>query len=134
MARSEKQKIRWTPEDRARHKAIREKFRSERPTLEQLVASGEYAGPIPHGAHLELIELLHQLKEAREAADLSLADVAGRSGIDKAALSRLENLVSSNPTIETLVRYATALGKQIKWGLEDLPESTARTKAHAAKS
>lgn len=105
----------------ARHKAIRERFQKERPTLEQLIASGEYAGPIPHGAYLDLIAFLVELKKAREAAGLSLADVEERSGIDKAALSRLENGISGNPTIETLIRYAAAIGKQIKWGLEDAP-------------
>src|SRR5262245_30086010 len=90
-------KIDWTPEDRARHKAIRERFQKERPTHEQLIESGEYFGPIPHGVYLELRAALHDLKKAREAAGLSLADVAERSGIDKAALSRLENGVHDNP-------------------------------------
>ena len=47
-------------------------------------------------------------------------DVAERSGIDKAALSRLENGVHDNPTVETLMRYATAIGKRLTWKLEDL--------------
>jgi transcriptional regulator with XRE-family HTH domain len=51
---------------------------------------------------------------------LSLADVAERSGIDKAALSRLENGVHDNPTVETLARYAAALGKKLTWSLQDL--------------
>ena len=33
--RSVHRKIDWTPEDRARHKAIREKFQRERPTPRQ---------------------------------------------------------------------------------------------------
>src|SRR5215212_10155364 len=102
--------MKWTPEDRARHKAIREKFQRERPTHQELIESGEYIGPIPHGVYLELRAALHDLKKAREAAGLSLADVAERSGIDKAALSRLENGVHDNPTVETLMRYAAALG------------------------
>src|SRR5579871_3945771 len=113
-------KIDWTPEDRARHQAIREKLQKERPTMEQLLASGEYVGPIPLGVYFELRVALHDLKQAREAAGLSLADVAERSGIDKAALSRLENGVHDNPTVETLARYATALGKKLTWSLQDL--------------
>lgn len=113
-------KIDWTPEDRARHKAIRERFQKERPTPEQLRASGEYFGPIPHGVYLEFRVALAALKKAREAAGLSLADVAERSGIDKAALSRLETGVHDNPTVETLMRYATALGKKLTWSLQDL--------------
>ena len=113
--------IKWTPEDRARHKAIREKFQKERPTPEQLLASGEYTGPIPHGVYLSLMAALHELKKARETAGLSLADVAERSGIHKAALSRLENGVHDNPTVETLMRYAAAVGKKLTWSLQDLP-------------
>ena len=112
--------MKWTPADRARHKAIREKFQKERPTMEELLASGEYVGPIPLGVYFELRVALHELKKAREAAGLSLADVAERSGIDKAALSRLENGVHDNPTVETLMRYAAALGKKLTWTLQDL--------------
>lgn len=121
MARSEHRKIDWTPEDRARHKAIREKFQRERPTLQQLTASGEYVGPIPLGVYQAYYLFLSELKKAREAAGLSLADIEERCGIDKAALSRLENGLSANPTIETLMRYATALGKHLKLTLEDAP-------------
>jgi transcriptional regulator with XRE-family HTH domain len=56
---------------------------------------------------------------AREQAGLSLTDVADRSGIDKAALSRLENGLYSNPTINTLARYAKAIGKRFVPALED---------------
>src|ERR1700731_4444221 len=105
--------MKWTPEDRARHKAIRERFQRERPSLQQLVESGECSRPIPHGVYLALRVIVHELKKAREAAGLSLADVAERSGIDKAALSRLENSVHDNPTVETLMRYAAAVGKKL---------------------
>lgn len=115
----------WTPEDRARHKAIREKFQRERPTPEQLISSGEYIGPIPQPVFFELVAALAALRKTREAAGLSLADVAERSGIDKAALSRLENGVHDNPTVETLMRYAAALGKRLTWSLQDLPAEPA---------
>jgi transcriptional regulator with XRE-family HTH domain len=55
----------------------------------------------------------------REQAGLSLTDVADRSGIDKAALSRLENGLYSNPTINTLARYAKAIGTRFVPVLED---------------
>ena len=112
--------MKWTAEERARHKAIREKFQRERPTPQQLLESGEYAGPFPHGTYLAIMAALNELKKNREASGLSLADVAERSGIDKAALSRLENGVHDNPTVETLMRYATAIGKRLTWKLEDL--------------
>lgn len=118
--------MKWSAEDRARHKAIREQFQKERPTPQQLIESGEYLGPISHGVYLSLLAALIELKKAREAAGLSLADVAERSGIDKAALSRLENGVHDNPTVDTLTRYATAVGKRLVWSLQDLaPTATA---------
>lgn len=37
----------FTKEQREGHKAIREKFQAEKPTLDELVASGEYTEPVP---------------------------------------------------------------------------------------
>jgi DNA-binding XRE family transcriptional regulator len=111
-----------TPEEIARHKAIRERFQKERPTLEQLVASGEYNEPLPMGEYLSIRVAVSALKKAREAAGLSLADVAEKSGIDKSALSKIETGQHPNPTVSTLCRYAHALGKQWSWKLEDAPK------------
>jgi ribosome-binding protein aMBF1 (putative translation factor) len=117
--RSAHKKIDWTPADRARHKAIREKFQAERPTLEDLLASGDYAGPLPLRDYLALRRFLHALREERERQGLSVTDVAERMGIDKAAVSRLETGRQANPTIETLCRYAAAIGKRIEMTLAD---------------
>ena len=117
-------KTEWTEEDRARHKAIREKFK-DKPTYEQLVASGEVSGqPVQLGVYLTLGALLHEMRRIREEAGLSLTDVAERSGIDKGALSRLETGKQLNPTVDTLVRYATAVGKQLVLSLQDLPQAS----------
>ena len=59
------------------------------------------------------------LRQHREQAGLSLGDVAERSGIDKASLSRLENGWYPNPTVSTLARYARAIGKRLVLDLED---------------
>ncbi len=72
------------------------------------------------GNYRELLELLAELRRCRERLGLSLARVMERSGMDKATLSRLENGRYENPTVETLTRYAAALGKRIKWSVEDL--------------
>ncbi len=45
------------------------------------------------------------LRRERERLGLSLADVAKLTSIDKAALSRLENGLQVNPTVNTLARY-----------------------------
>jgi DNA-binding XRE family transcriptional regulator len=121
--RSVQQKTDRTPEDVARIKAIREKFQKERPTVEQLLQNEDYGNPIPLGAYLETKELLHKLKQEREQAGLSLAEVAERTGMDKAAISRLENGHQDNPTVDTLSRYALAIGKQIILGYVDLPRA-----------
>jgi transcriptional regulator with XRE-family HTH domain len=113
--------INWTAEDRARHQAIRAKFQAERPTLEQLVASGEYSEPVLQGAYWELARIIASLREERERQGLSLSEVAKRSGIDKAALSRLEGGQHLNPTWNTLTRYAAALGQEMALALRDVP-------------
>jgi len=121
---TEQRKIEWTAEDRARHRASREKFQREKPSQEELLASGDYVGPIPMGVYVALLEALASLRKAREESGLSLADVAERSGIDKAALSRLETGKQANPTVETLARYATAVGKQLVIALRDMPKAS----------
>jgi DNA-binding XRE family transcriptional regulator len=63
------------------------------------------------------------LRRIRETQGLSLADVAERSGIDKAALSRLENGQQPKPTVNTLARYAHAVGKRLAWSMEEVSAS-----------
>ena len=58
--------------------------------------------------------MMQSLREAREAMGLSLADVYRQTGIDRSALSKLENVTNENPTIETLLRYAEVVGKRLE--------------------
>ena len=58
-------------------------------------------------------EAIDALRRERQAQGLSLSDVERRSGIGRAALSRLENETELNPTVVTLTRYAEALGKEV---------------------
>jgi transcriptional regulator with XRE-family HTH domain len=51
-----------------------------------------------------------QLKEARESAGLTLADIANRSGLAVETLSRVETGALTNPTWKTLGVYAAAVG------------------------
>jgi transcriptional regulator with XRE-family HTH domain len=76
----------------------------------------------PLGDYLAVGVFLHDLRKAREDAGLSLTDVEKRTGIDKATLSRLETGKQANPTVDTLVRYAAAVGKQLVLGLQDMPK------------
>ena len=124
-------KIGWTAEDRARHRAIRETFK-DKPTLEELVARGELSGnPVSLGAYLNLRLLVGNLRKLREQVSLSLSDVAERSGMDKAMLSRLENGHVANPGIETISRYLDALDKVLEWRVTDASARTRSVRQHA---
>jgi ribosome-binding protein aMBF1 (putative translation factor) len=100
---------RLTPEEAAKYKAIRE----------------QVAGELPERHHDrmatldQLQELLMRLKAAREAKGLSLADLTELTGMDRSALSKLETGQRANPTVETLVRYAEAVGKRLVVSLAD---------------
>lgn len=50
------------------------------------------------------------LRERREAAGLSLADLAEMIGVQKSSLRRLEVSPTANPTISTVRAIAAALG------------------------
>jgi DNA-binding XRE family transcriptional regulator len=108
-----------SPDEKARLQAIRDHFHRARPSVDALVASGEYAEPIKHGVTLEAMQIAFLLKQAREEADLSLAEVARRCGLDRSAISRLENGVYENTTINTLSRLADAYGKRFVLQLVD---------------
>jgi DNA-binding XRE family transcriptional regulator len=105
--------VEWTAEDRARHQAIREMFREWHPSPEELIASGAGANFDLHGEYRQLRPLVQEIKRAREAARLTLAEVSRRCGIDQPALSRLENGHNKNPTLDTLWRYAAAVGRRL---------------------
>lgn len=102
--------------DRKRHREIRERIQREKPTLDQVIESGEYAEPVALGEYLAISDAMRELREARKAAGLSLADVSEKCGMDVPALSRLESGRHSNPTIETLSRYAKAIGREFRMG------------------
>ncbi len=107
-----------TEEERSRHQLAREQIAAELPeikrraraTLDTLKKKGT---PICH--------VIAALRAERERQGLSLADVSERTGIDRAAVSRLENNEEGNPTINTLQRYAAAMGKQVIVLLADTP-------------
>ncbi len=116
-----KRKVRSVPrtlteEDRIRHKRLREQVEQEKP---ELIARGRAI----KARHARLREAVSVLKATRESLGLSLADIKERTGIEKGNLSRLENAVNPNPTIETLTRYADAVGKELVIALVDKPSS-----------
>ncbi len=110
----------WTAADRARHKAIRQEF-EHCPSQEELQATCNYDGPIKSGAYFQVRILIHELKKERQAAGLTLAAVSKCTGMDQATLSRLENGRQPNPTVDTLWRYAQAVGRQLVLTHADAP-------------
>ena len=101
-----------TPEEAAKYTAIREHVADELPDLiarhHERMETGD-----------QLQALFQQLKAAREAKGLSLADVTELTGMDRSALSKLETGQRANPTVDTLVRYAEAVGKHLVVSLID---------------
>ena len=94
-------------------RAIRDKFRDWHPSPEGLIASGEGVNFDLHGEYRDLPPFVEGIKRARAGAGLTLADVSRRCGIDQPALSRLENGHNKNPTLDTLWRYAAAVGRRL---------------------
>ncbi len=103
---------RLTAEESADYNHIRAKVAGELPELiarhHERVSARDHLG-----------ELLKQLKAAREERGLSLADMTEITGMDRSALSKLETGKRPNPTVETLIRYAEAVGKHLMVSLVD---------------
>jgi transcriptional regulator with XRE-family HTH domain len=78
------------------------------------------------GMYFDIQRALQALKREREQHGLSIGDVAQRSGLDRAVVSRLENGKQDNPTVATLMRYAAAIGKRFLWCYEDLATKAAK--------
>ncbi len=72
-----------------------------------------------------IAELVAQLRDRREKSGVSLNELAGRTGIQKSALSRLENSAAPNPTMVTLQRYAAAIDVSIEYRVtSELPNDS----------
>ena len=104
---------RLTAEEGSKYRTIREQVDAELPELlsrhrERIVALDK------------IDDLVKQLRSAREEKGLSLADVSERTGMDRSALSRLESGDRPNPTVDTLVRYADAVGMRLEVSLVDV--------------
>ena len=126
------QQPKLTPEQQARVEAIRAKNRTPEARAEQaqsrdaLGRERRETGTIKTtgdgttmGELVAFRRFVMAMRRERERLGLSLADVAERAKIDKGALSRLENGQQLNPTVNTLARYVSALGKTLAWGMTD---------------
>jgi len=81
-----------------------------KPSPADLLTHQELADAVPF--YFVLRAYIQELKQAREAAGLTLADVSQRTAIAVESLSRLETGAQTNPKWRTLGLYAAAVGRQ----------------------
>jgi DNA-binding XRE family transcriptional regulator len=126
---------RQTAAARARERAVREELQRTKPSLDDLVRAGDCDpdAVMTMGMYFDVQRALQALKRDRERAGLSITDVAERSGLDRAVVSRLENGKQDNPTVATLMRYAAAVGKRFLWAYEELGTEARDVNGPAAK-
>ncbi len=100
----------FTPEEELRwRRAVAETEREK----EEILVEGRRIKAARKRVEVAVRDAFKLLKAERQALGLSLSDVEEKTGIGRAALSRLENEAEPNPTVVTLIRYADALGKQL---------------------
>ncbi len=105
---------RLTEEEGERYQQIREQVAAELPDIRRRARAAK--------PRILLKHVLKKLREERQRQGLSLADLNARSGIDRGTLSKLENDEDPNVTMNTLMRYAQAVGKVVLVQLdEDAP-------------
>jgi DNA-binding XRE family transcriptional regulator len=95
---------------RASIEAIRRRSRTELPGPDERIGGGKIDERVSQAQYLEVRAVGVRFRVIREGMGLSLTDLSERSGLTRAAISRLENGWNLNPTLETLFRYAEALG------------------------
>ena len=74
------------------------------------------------------IELALLMRKAREKANVSQEDIAERMHTTRSAVSRLEScgMGRHSPSIETLLKYAQALGYTVKINLVPIREQKSK--------
>ena len=102
---------------RKRAEEIRQQLQ-HKPAPSELITQQERADAAPF--YFILRGYIQQLKEAREVAGLTLADVSARTGMAVESLSRLETGAQTNPTWKTLGLYAAAVGRQPRLSAESI--------------
>jgi len=114
---------------RARAEQTRRQLQ-QKPTPPELLTAQELNDAAPF--YFALRAFVLQLKEAREAAGLTLADVSARTGMAVESLSRLETGAQTNPTWKTLGLYAKAVGREPHLAAEVAPPTNPRARASLA--
>ena len=111
MARRLRRDRRLTDDEKDRNRIVRQQIAEELPDIKR---RGRQAKQ-----RLLLKQLLKALRAERQEQGISLADLKQRTGIDRGTLSKMENDDDPNVTMNTLLRYAEAVGKTIAVELQD---------------
>jgi DNA-binding XRE family transcriptional regulator len=98
-----------TPEEAGRDREARRQLQEEFPPKKR----------VGMGPSIEIGSIMIALKDARTSQGMTLQEAAKRANIEPPNLSTLENSPDANPTLQTLMRYAGALGKSIRIVIED---------------
>ena len=103
------------PQRRERERQLRAQF-AHKPTLDELLGPDGLANAVRFSFTIRLV--VDALGKAREAAGLSVADVAARCGSTEEMLTDLERGAFLNPTWKLLGDYAHAVGVKLSLGVE----------------
>ena len=105
-----------TQQEAARYRHLRAEIERDKPAI-----NAEIRAQLVE--QRELAVVFAELRKVRESLGLSLADIQQRTGLDRSALSKLENGQRANFTLDTVRRYAQAVGKRVLVTLADATES-----------
>ena len=113
-----------------RKKPLSAKETAEVRKLRKQVERDSYPDPsigISAEQYFARVRLIAKLREEREKQHKSLADMSALTGMDKAALSRIETGRKVTYKLDTIERYADALGKLISFELLDKQKVSPKT-------
>jgi transcriptional regulator with XRE-family HTH domain len=61
----------------------------------------------------DLAEVADTLRQLRQSAQLSQAELGARAGVPRVTLARMENASQGDMSVSTLLRLLTALGQEL---------------------
>ena len=99
---------RLTPREAAKYRRIRQQIEQEKPEINVRIR-----------AQIKMQDVFKELRLIRQQRRLSLADMQRRTGMNRSAISKLETGSRANFSIDTVARYAHAVGKKILVTLAD---------------
>lgn len=100
-----------TPLTIADRKKIRAAIEAEK---DDLIAQGRQLMADAKKEKAALSTIIQSLRLEREKQGLTLTDIANQTGIARESIHRLEAAINTNPTVNTLNRYANALGLELQ--------------------